>query len=76
MSTEDPLQRTASARSAAAARRISPVLQRVGVFVLLTYLISAPFEYLAISAGSMERQEGSTRLAACGALALPRSSRR
>jgi uncharacterized protein len=31
----------------------TPVWQRVGVFVLLTYAISAPFEYLAISAGSM-----------------------
>jgi membrane protease YdiL (CAAX protease family) len=29
------------------------VWQRVGLFVLLTYAISAPFEYLAIVAGSM-----------------------
>ena len=41
------------AHSVAVAGTISPVLQRVGVFVLLTYVISAPFEYLAISAGSM-----------------------
>ncbi len=53
MSTEDPIQRTATAHSVAVAGTISPVLQRVGVFVLLTYVISAPFEYLAISAGSM-----------------------
>jgi uncharacterized protein len=53
MLTEDPIQRTATGHSVAVAGTISPVLQRVGVFVLLTYVISAPFEYLAISAGSM-----------------------
>jgi membrane protease YdiL (CAAX protease family) len=33
--------------------KIPRVWQRVGFFVLLTYAISAPFEYLAIAAGSM-----------------------
>jgi len=34
-------------------KNIPPVWQRVGFFVILTYAISAPFEYMAIVAGSM-----------------------
>ncbi len=39
-------------------RNVPRIWQRVGLFILLTYAISAPFEYLAISAGSMGAANG------------------
>src|SRR5512140_294469 len=53
MSPETSIQTIATDRLVTATGGIPPVLQRVGIFVLLTYAISSPFEYLVISAGSM-----------------------
>jgi membrane protease YdiL (CAAX protease family) len=50
---ETPVQKVIADRPATDIKKTPSVWLRVGCFVLLTYAISAPFEYLAISSGSM-----------------------
>lgn len=53
MATETLVREIGIGRASSTESKVSPVLVRVGAFVLLTFALSAPCQYMVISSGNM-----------------------